>query len=181
MCKYAMIPYKDHFACFTCQKTFKRRLYYDIRKGNKQDSIAVCPQCQSEMANLGKDFESPKQKDDKAWQHLRNLYEVGIVFSSCGCTGPGYIPKDKEALLAYFKKIQKGYFKELEFWRSRVEPTTKIEKIKDGQRHGGKLQAVNRNYLKQGVTNLEGIAYWLERINLIQKKIDTIVLQKTKK
>ncbi|WP_282628416.1 hypothetical protein [Empedobacter sedimenti] len=159
MCKYAMIPYKDHFACFYCQKTFKRRLWHDIKLGTKEDSLAKCPQCAGEMANMGKDFESPKMNDDKAWLHLKNLYEVGINFFSCGCTGPGYVPRDHEALLKHFENIRKHYFTELEFWRNRIEPETKQERIKDEQRNWGKLSPINSNYKKVVVKNQEGFDY----------------------
>lgn len=174
MCKYAMTPYKDHYACFDCQKTFKRRLWIDIKKGSKADTIAICPQCGEKMASMGRDFESPKQKDDKAWQHLKNLYEVGITFHSCGCTGPGYIPRDHDAILAYFEKIKADYFKELDFWRNRIEPDTKQEHIKDEQRNWQKLSAVNSNYKKENVKNQVGLDYWHNRIVAIESKIQTI-------
>lgn len=174
MCKYFMTPYKDHFACFICQKTFKRRLWVDIKKGEKENSPAKCPQCSGSMVSMGKDFESPKQKDDKAWQHLKNLYEVGITFHSCGCTGPGFIPRDKEALLTYFEKIKADYINELTFWRNRTEPETKQDRNKDEQRNWNKLSPVNKNYNKIVVKNQEGISYWLEQIQRVEAKIKTI-------
>ncbi len=174
-----MIAYKNHFACFDCQKTFKRRLWIDIKKGAKEDSPAKCPQCGGEMVSMGKDFESPKMNDDKAWTHLKNLYDVGITFHSCGCTGPGYIPRDHETLLRYFENIKTHYFSELDFWRSRVEPETKQERIKDGQRNRHKLSPVNSNYDKVIVKNQEGIDYWHLKIKNIEAKIETIKLQKS--
>lgn len=178
MCKYAMISYKDHYACFACQKTFKRRLWIDIKQGTKKDSPAKCPQCASEMVNMGKDFESPKMNDDKAWSHLKNLYEVGITFFSCGCTGPGYIPRDQEALLKHFENIRNRYFAEFEFWRNRIEPETKQERIKDEQRNWHKLSPINSDYKKIVVKNQEGLDYWHEQIKKIEAKIETIKLQK---
>lgn len=180
MCKYFMTAYKDHYACFECQKTFKRKLWIDIKKGSKEDSMVKCPQCSGVMASMGKDFESPKQKDDRAWQHLKNLYEVGITFHSCGCTGPGYIPKDHEALLAYFEKIKADYFKELDFWRNRIEPDTKQERIKDAQRNWQKLSTVNSTYKKEIVKNQEGLDYWHDKIKTIDAKIG-IIQKKVKK
>ena len=50
-----MMVYKDHYACFECQKTFKRKLYIDLKKG-KDDSPAKCPQCTGFMVSMGKDF-----------------------------------------------------------------------------------------------------------------------------
>ena len=173
MCKYFMMVYKDHYACFECQKTVKRKLYIDLKKG-KDDSPAKCPQCTGFMVSMGKDFESPKQKDDKAWQHIKKLYEVGITFHSCGCTGPGYIPRDKEALLNYFEKIKADYITELPFWRNRTEPVTTQERIKDEQRNWNKLSTINSKYKKEIVKNQEGMDYWLERIQQIDIKIKTI-------
>lgn len=177
MCRYAMTPYKDHFACFACQKTFKRRLWVDIKKGEKENSPAKCPQCTGSMVSMGKDFESPKQNDDKAWQHLKNLYEVGITFHSCGCTGPGYIPRDKEALLNYFEKIKADYITELTFWRNRIEPETKQERINDEQRNWNKLSTINSKYKTESVKNQEGMDYWLQRIHQIDIKIKTVNLE----
>lgn len=177
MCKYAMTPYKDHYVCFECQKTFKRRLWLDIRKGKKENSPAKCPQCGAQMANMGKDFESPKQKDDKAWKHLQNLYAVGITYFSCGCTGPGYIPQDHEALLRYFEEIKVDYLNELEFWRKRIEPETKQERIKDEQRNWQKLSAVTNKYRKEIVKNQEGFDYWIERIKSVEAQIEQVKSQ----
>ncbi len=90
-----MTTYKPHYACFECRKTFKRRLEKDIYDGfnkSKEQNPAKCPECSELMANMGLDFESPKKKDIKSWEHIATLYEVGITFHSCGCSGPGYIP-----------------------------------------------------------------------------------------
>ena len=40
MCRYTMTTYKPHYACFECNKTFKRRLLTDIDRGfnkNKEE------------------------------------------------------------------------------------------------------------------------------------------------
>src|SRR5690606_16670562 len=131
MCRYAMTSYKHHYACFNCRKTFKRRLLWDINRDDKREFAAKCPQCAELMANMGLDFASPKKNDMKAWDHLKTLYAVGITFHSCGCSGPGYIPNDKKALIAYFEGMKQEYLKQLKFWRERVEPTNKREIDKD--------------------------------------------------
>ena len=96
-----MTSYKPHYACFNCRKTFKRRLFGDIKKGLSV-SDAKCPECGELTAHMGLDFESPKKDDLKKWEHLKSLYSVGITFHSCGCSGPGYIPNSKEKLIEYF-------------------------------------------------------------------------------
>lgn len=168
MCRYGMTTYKPHYVCFDCQKTFKRRLWQDIKGGAKVESDAKCPQCGSLMANMGKDFEAPKKGNNKAWQHIKDLYEVGITWHSCGCTGPGYIPKDKTALLLYFQEIIQQYEKELTFWRSRIEPETKQDVHKDEQRNWQKLSVVKSNRKKEVITNQEGIDYWIGKIKAVE-------------
>ena len=82
----------------------------------EQNDIAKCPQCGKPMADMGLDFASPSKNDKKAWEHLQKLYQVGITFHSCGCSGPGYIPQDRDALLAYFKGIRETYEEQLKFF-----------------------------------------------------------------
>lgn len=174
MCRYAMIAYKSHYACFDCRKTFKRKLLHDVDRDEQQTKDAKCPQCGALMANMGLDFEAPKMDNTKAWNHIKNLYSVGITFHSCGCSGPGYIPNSTEKLIAYFNDIKLKYFENLEFWRARVEPTNKLEQQKDYNRNWHHLSTVSSNYKKQMVTNQEGIKYWLDKIKALELKIEMI-------
>lgn len=93
MCRYA-VPYKTHYACFRCRKTYKRRLLGDYSrpplKGEERE--ALCPQCREPMKDLGPDFKSPTQDDLKQWRKVELLFEHGITFHSCGCCGPGARP-----------------------------------------------------------------------------------------
>lgn len=101
---------------------------------------AKCPDCAQLMANMGLDFKAPKRKDNKAWQHLSMLYEVGITFHSCGCGGPGYVPRDQEELVQHLKQIQQQYLAQQHFWARRQEdPTTQSAIDKD--------RAYNRQFL----------------------------------
>lgn len=72
-----------------------------------------CPECSEIMANLGLDFKAPKKDKVKEWKILRGLYKLGHSFSSCGCDGPGFIPKNKANYLAYLEKRKKGYEEKL--------------------------------------------------------------------
>jgi DNA-directed RNA polymerase subunit RPC12/RpoP len=54
-----------------------------------------CPQCSLPMAGVGKDIQAPKRKEKGAWAALQKSYQLGYSFHSCGCGGPGFIPKDK--------------------------------------------------------------------------------------
>ena len=168
-----MTIYKPHFACFNCHKTFKRRLFRDIKIG-ESGFEAKCPQCGELMANMGLDFESPKKDDVKKWEHIKSLYSVGITFHSCGCSGPGYIPNSKEKVIEYFEEIKETYFKNLVFWRNRTEPSTKKEKEKENQISWFELSRVSSNYKKEVVKNQEGIEYWLERVKEVEAKISLV-------
>lgn len=168
-----MTTYKPHYACFKCHKTFKRRLFKDIKKG-ESGFESKCPQCGELMANMGLDFESPKKDDVKKWEHIKSLYSVGIAFHSCGCSGPGYIPNSKEKLIEYFEEIKETYFKNLVFWRNRTEPSTKKEQEKENQRSWFELSSVSSNYKKEVVKNQEGIEYWLERVKEVEAKISLV-------
>ncbi|OUL62175.1 hypothetical protein B8T70_11590 [Flavobacterium sp. AJR] len=174
MCRYAMVSYKPHYACFDCRKTFKRRLMSDIERGEKSVQEAKCPECGELMANMGLDFESPKKDDVKKWEHIKSLYSVGIAFHSCGCSGPGYIPNSKEKLIEYFENLRDTYLKNINFWRSRTEPTNKQEREKDYQKNWHELGKVSSNSKKEIVKNQEGITFWLNRVKEIESKISLI-------
>lgn len=93
MCRYA-VPYKAHYACFRCRKTFKRRLLGDYSHPplKNEEQNALCPQCREPMKDLGLDFKSPAQDDLKQWRKVEIMFEGGVTFHSCGCCGPGARP-----------------------------------------------------------------------------------------
>lgn len=180
MCRYAMASYKPHYACFNCRKTFKRRLLRDVRSGLSQDdkeAPAKCPECSALMADMGLDFESPKKKDIKAWNHISRLYEVGITFHSCGCNGPGYIPKDSDELVKYFSRIKDTYLKHLGFWAKRKEDPETQSKIARDRNENGRILRSIPEALKSGTRNkpkydsAKAQIYWGEQIAEIEKKI----------
>ncbi|WP_312846713.1 hypothetical protein [Chryseobacterium oranimense] len=143
----------------------------DINRNADISVDAKCPQCGELMANMGLDFKSPAKNDDKKWQHIKSLYRVGITFHSCGCSGPGYIPEDKENLISYLEKIRSDYQESLTFWRNRTEPENKAEREKDYQRNWQKLSAISNNAKKEGVSNHEGIDYWIKRIHEVEERL----------
>jgi len=181
MCKYAMKAYKPHYACFECRKTFKRRLQGDLPGGfnKKKDPIAAkCPDCGKLTASMGYDFKSPKKNDVKAWEHLANLYEVGIAFHSCGCNGPGYIPVNSEELIKHLTNTKNEYLKHQTFWASRKEdPENESEVAKDKHK--------NSNYIRELPAEMKcgtrkkpkydanlAQKYWNERVTEVQENID---------
>ncbi len=109
MCRYAMYSYKSHYACFKCKKGFKRRNLKDINRDLVESKVFHCPDCRNIMANVGLDCEVPSKKDEKKWKVLESLYEIGITYHSCGCSGPGYIPKELDELKVYLEKTKSLY------------------------------------------------------------------------
>jgi hypothetical protein len=101
VCRYAAHEYKRHYACFACKKAFKRRNKRDV-DSSLDEHPARCPQCGLLMANMGLDFAPPKMSDTKGWTAAAALFEVGETFHSCGCSGPGYRPRDPRELAAFF-------------------------------------------------------------------------------
>lgn len=99
MCRYGDHTYKDHFACFGCRKTFR-----------KPESLQYkCPDCGEVMVNMGKDFAAPRKRNHKQWAKVQLLAQNGILFRSCGCSGPGYRPKTmREAHEFLSQKTQTG-------------------------------------------------------------------------
>lgn len=173
MCRYAMLAYKPHYACFECRKTFKRKLLWDINRDDKRSVEAKCPQCGELMANMGLDFESPKKNDIKKWNHTKSLYTVGITFHSCGCSGPGYIPNTNEKLAAYFQELIQEYHRQLTFWRERIAPTNEAEINREKSKHSHFIMQVPRQGKgkKEIVTNEEAKKYWFDKIRNIEQKL----------
>jgi hypothetical protein len=91
MCRYAFHTYKDHFACFTCRKTFKHFLYGEAVYGRRFEGrprvqrAAICPRCRTPMADVGLDFKAPRKTDRKQWLKAQLLFEGVGAFSGCGC------------------------------------------------------------------------------------------------
>ena len=176
MCKYAMVAYKSHYACFDCRKAFKRRRMWDINRDDKRTVEAKCPQCSQLMADMGLDFASPKKDNIKQWIHIKNLYSVGITYHSCGCTGPGYIPNSTEKLKEYFEGIKSSYFKNLDFWRHREEPTNSQEIDRDRTKNVSFINNIPSDIRpKKGVMSNEvAKSYWLDKIKQVEQKLDKI-------
>lgn len=182
MCRYGMTTYKPHYACFSCRKTFKRRLISDIDQdfdARKKESPAKCPDCGELMADMGLDFESPKRKDSKAWAHMRNLYISGITFHSCGCTGPGYIPKNHDDLMHHLEQIKNVYIDHRRFWQQRIDPANDSEKQKDWDANKKYLVRIPTNLMvgsrkKRRIEVNKAIDYWSKNVKDIESKISEL-------
>jgi DNA-directed RNA polymerase subunit RPC12/RpoP len=95
MCRYGgqYGPYKEHYACFDCRKSFKWP--QDAHRPPPQDTpeSVKCPQCGNPMSSMGLDFQAPKQRDVRQWKKVHLLFLNGYAYHSCGCGGPGYRPR----------------------------------------------------------------------------------------
>jgi hypothetical protein len=106
-----------------------------------------CPECGSQMIDMGLDFKPPKQSDAKSWRTLEGMYRVGHAFHTCGCDGPGWIPKSTSDYRDYLAVAKRHYEEQLkqvqtsdtlspegkneanEYWISRIEAVDREQKI----------------------------------------------------
>ena len=183
MCRYGL-SYKLHYACFECRKTFKRRLLIDVDRNTKftkawENKSYKCPECGGLTADMGLDFESPKKADLKAWNHIKDLYQTGITFHSCGCAGPGYIPKNKESLIEFLKEKRVIYIEHRRFWATRTEPKTESEKSKDWNEsiiylHNIPNDLKTGTKKKQKIDIEKAVTYWTEKIHFIENQLEKL-------
>lgn len=94
MCRYGgqYGPYKQHYACFHCRKSFKGPMDAHAPPP-KEPGQPKCPQCGGPMSSMGLDFQAPKQRDERQWEKVELLFSRGFAYHSCGCGGPGYRPQ----------------------------------------------------------------------------------------
>jgi DNA-directed RNA polymerase subunit RPC12/RpoP len=176
MCRYAIKGYKPHYACFECRKTFKRRQMFDINRGSDDRQPYKCPECGGLTASMGLDFESPKKSNLKAWNHIKDLYRTGITFHSCGCSGPGYIPRDKNTLIDFFNEKREIYIKNLRFCITNEKLQTENTKHKDFYSYELLLYS-SPIKLKKGMQKIpkndlkKAVEYWTEKVNEIEQNL----------
>jgi hypothetical protein len=149
---------------------------WDINRDDKRTVEAKCPQCGQFMANMGLDFASPKKDNIKEWSHIKKLYSVGITFHSCGCYGPGYIPNSTEKLIEYFEDIKTNYFRNLNFWRQREDPTNAREIDRDKSKNWDFISSIpsKKRSKNRSISNEEAKIYWLDKINQVEQKLQKI-------
>jgi len=73
--------YRDHWACLLCRRSVKDYLPQDCRR------------CRQPMIRMGRDFHAPRHADLAQWRKLEILAAAGLLFFSCGCSGPGQRPR----------------------------------------------------------------------------------------
>lgn len=97
-----------------------------------------CPDCGGKMADVGLDYRAPQKTDVRAWKMLKSLYTTGFNFNSCGCSGPGLIPKNKEQYEAHLKDRLETFtgnaklnrYNDREYWAEKARLVqTELKKI----------------------------------------------------
>ncbi len=89
------------YACFDCRKAFLIGRKRQVK--STADESAICPQCGSPMARMGKWFKPPRRANKKQWAKVRALVRHGFIFSSYG-SGPGYRPRTKREMPEFLEK-----------------------------------------------------------------------------
>lgn len=78
-----------------------------------RNALYSCPECRQAMTDMGLDFKAPRQADENAWRILQGMYCIGHSFHTCGCDGPGYIPKAKADYRRYLEERLSSFEEQL--------------------------------------------------------------------
>ncbi len=79
------------------------------------------------MADMGLDFKAPKQNDIKRWRMAKELWTIGETFHSCGCSGPGYRPREPAALRTFLVARRRHYLASYRHFLQRAEDRSAVE------------------------------------------------------
>ena len=84
--KFAVRRLQYPFACFTCRKSFKRR----VPELTATDHL-TCPQCSGQAVRLSRNFKPPPAHRIDQWAKVKALVDAGFLFEHV--QGPrGYEP-----------------------------------------------------------------------------------------
>ena len=108
-----------------------------------RNTTQKCPECGEPMIDMGLDFKPPKQSDAKAWKVLKSMYRVGHAFHTCGCDGPGWIPKSTSDYRKYLASQKKHYQDQLGLVRE--SNTLSSEEKEEATRYwASRIEAIDR-------------------------------------
>ncbi len=142
--------YKQAFLNYNSEKSIKFRtdnpkLIAQFEKQYRNKKYK-CPDCNSEMNNIGLDFKAPKMNKIKEWEIIRSMYKLGNTFHTCGCDGPGYIPQNTIDYLNYLEEVKAAYQKRL---NQRDKKFSKSELTEYLNYWNSKLSAITSEIKKQ--------------------------------
>ena len=146
--------YKQLQHLWSSQKALQRReqeLGHRLAELEEEYRSAThkCPECGDEMIDMGLDFKPPMQSDAKAWKTLQGMYRVGHAFHTCGCYGPGWIPKSTSDYRHYLASAKKDYEGQLE--RVQKSDTLSPEAKKEaGDFWAGRIAAIDQEQMRIG-------------------------------
>jgi hypothetical protein len=127
----------------------KERALYEELNNNFVCREIKCPECGGHMADLGLDFKSPRKTAVKEWKIIEGLYTIGMSFYSCGCNGPGYIPRHPRDYEAYLNKVLQGYENHIAHFQNQT-----LQECRD---------------------KLRSIHYWNERAELVRTELASVL------
>lgn len=138
--------WNDRYALAEREKELGARLA-DLQT---QFSVAErkCPECGKLMVDLGLDLKPPRKTDVRAWKKLQGMFTVGHEWRTCGCNGPGWIPKSTADYRHYLTSTLRAYQKNLKFAQQRTNTTTEEKR--------------------------DAVDYWGSRIDLIQAELQRL-------
>jgi hypothetical protein len=97
MCRYMFDRYRTHWICVADRRCFKATW-----------QAPICPDCGHPMIDVGKDFHAPRRVNPTQWRKIAMLVEEGLLFHSCGCTGPGPRPQTLSDAKTRFGRRRSG-------------------------------------------------------------------------
>ena len=78
----------------------------ELRK-RVRDLVTRCPQCGGPMADLGLDFKPPRANAVRAWRRIEGMHRLGHAWHTCGCNGPGFVPRDATGYAQYLARRER--------------------------------------------------------------------------
>ncbi len=148
MCRYAFYKYKSTYVCFNCQLGFKRRNIFDINPDATVAKDVNCPNCGSEMSNVGRDLRLPKKGEDEQWRCIKYLVENEYNIYSCGCQGIGFVPHKMEDAIELVKNVSVNH-KKYVYEESLKEKKEALEKARKKRKDALRTKLLLREVKKE--------------------------------
>jgi hypothetical protein len=149
MCRYAFFKYKITYGCFKCQVGFKRPNLFDIDPNATVAKDFHCPNCGTEMANLGRDLRLPAKHKDEQWACIKYLVDNKYNIYSCGCQGIGFVPHKMEDAIELVKNVAINHNK-FTYEEAQKEKKAALELARKKRRDALRTRLLLREVKKEG-------------------------------